>query len=95
MMADHEVNVKLDSQIGEILGERTPVKSSHHQGFGRLGEGLREAAWAEDGTIEAVEDPTRRFTVGVLWHPEEGEDYTLFAALVEQAAEYRSATRGS
>jgi putative glutamine amidotransferase len=95
VMADHEVNVKPDSQIGEILGERTPVKSSHHQGFGRLGEGLHEAAWAEDGTIEAVEDPTHRFAVGVLWHPEEGEDYALFAALVEQAAEYRSATRGS
>jgi len=95
VMADHEVTVKPDSRIGEILGERAPVKSSHHQGFGRLGEGLREAAWAEDGTIEAVEDPTRRFAVGVLWHPEEGEDYTLFAALVEQAAEYRSATRES
>ena len=95
VMADHEVTLKSDSQLGSILGERAPVKSSHHQGFGRLGEGLREAAWAEDGTVEALEDPTRRFAVGVLWHPEEGEDYALFAALVEQAAEYRSATRGS
>lgn len=95
VMADHEVTLKPDSQLGSILGERAPVKSSHHQGFGRLGEGLREAAWAEDGTVEALEDPTRRFAVGVLWHPEEGEDFALFAALVEQAAEYRSATRGS
>jgi gamma-glutamyl-gamma-aminobutyrate hydrolase PuuD len=95
VMADHEVTVKPDSRLGEILGERAPVKSSHHQGFGKLGEGLREAAWAEDGTIEAVEDPTRRFAVGVLWHPEEGDDYALFAALVEQAAGYRAATRGS
>jgi putative glutamine amidotransferase len=87
--------VKPDTRLGEILGERTPVKSSHHQGFGKLGEGLREAAWAEDGSIEAVEDPTRRFAVGVLWHPEEGDDYALFAALVEQSAAYRAATRGS
>jgi putative glutamine amidotransferase len=89
-MADHEVTVKPDSQIGAILGERAPVKSSHHQGFGRLGDGLREAAWAEDGTVEALEDPSRRFAVGVLWHPEEGEDFALFRALVEEASAYRS-----
>jgi putative glutamine amidotransferase len=89
MMADHEVTVKADSRLGSILGEHAPVKSSHHQGFGRLGEGLREAAWAEDGTIEALEDPSHRFALGVLWHPEEGEDFALFRALVEEAAAYR------
>ena len=93
-MADHSVRVEADSRLGSILGDRAPVKSSHHQGFGRIGEGLRESAWAEDGTIEAVEDPSHRFALGVLWHPEEGEDYALFAALVEEAAVYR-ASRGS
>ena len=57
MMADHEVRVESDSRLGSILGDSAPVKSSHHQGFGRIGDGLRESAWAEDGTIEAVEDP--------------------------------------
>jgi putative glutamine amidotransferase len=90
MMADHDVTVNADSRLGSILGERAPVKSSHHQGFGRLGDGLREAAWAEDGTIEALEDPGHRFAVGVLWHPEEGEDFALFQALVEEAAAYRA-----
>jgi putative glutamine amidotransferase len=90
MMADHEVTVKSDSRLRSILGEQAPVKSSHHQGFGRLGEGLREAAWAEDGTIEALEDPSHRFALGVLWHPEEGEDFALFRALVEEAAAYRA-----
>ena len=88
-MADHEVTVEGESKLGAILGERAPVKSSHHQGFGRLGEGLRESAWAEDGTVEALEDPSHRFALGVLWHPEEGEDFALFKALVEEAAEYR------
>jgi putative glutamine amidotransferase len=90
IMADHDVTVDTDSRLGAILGETAPVKSSHHQGFGRLGEGLRESAWAEDGTVEAVEDPSHRFALGVLWHPEEGEDYTLFKALVEEAAAYRA-----
>ena len=61
------------------------------QGIGRIGEGLRVAAHAEDGTVEAVEDPGRRFAVGVLWHPEAGDDARLFEELVREAARYRSA----
>ena len=62
--------------------------SHHHQGFGRLGQGLERAASDREGTIEAVELPGRRFTLGVLWHPEAGEDARLFEALVEQAAAF-------
>ena len=57
-----------------------------------MGEGLVEAAWAEDGTLEALEDPSRRFAVGVLWHPEEGNDAALFEALVDEARAF--AARG-
>ena len=88
--ADHEVDVKPDSRLGSILGDRAPVKSHHHQGYGRLGRGLTEVAWADDGTVEGLEDPTKRFALGVLWHPEEGEDFALFQALVDQASEYRA-----
>jgi putative glutamine amidotransferase len=87
--ADHDVRVEPGTRVGAILGDRAPVKSHHHQAFGRLGGGLREAAWADDGTLEAIEDPTRRFAVGVLWHPEEGEDLAIFEALVEEALRYR------
>ena len=87
--SDHDVTLEPDTRVGGLLGDRAPVKSHHHQGFGRIGEGLREAGYAEDGTVEALEDPTKRFAVGVLWHPEEGEDMALFEALVEQAAQYR------
>ena len=90
VFGDHEVDVRADSTVGKLLGERAPVKSHHHQGFGRVGEGLVESAWAEDGTLEAVEDPSRRFTVGVLWHPEAGEDAALFRALVDEARGYRA-----
>jgi gamma-glutamyl-gamma-aminobutyrate hydrolase PuuD len=93
VFADHEVEVERDTKLGALLGERAPVKSHHHQGFGRVGEGLVETAWAEDGTLEALEDPSKRFAVGVLWHPEEGEDAALFRALVEEARAYRAAKR--
>lgn len=91
--SDHEVRLDVETGVGSLLGERAPVKSHHHQGFGRIGVGLREAGWADDGTVEALEDPSARFVVGVLWHPEEGEDLALFEALVEQARAYRAEKR--
>jgi putative glutamine amidotransferase len=90
VFADHDIEVVPETRIAGLLGDRAPVKSHHHQGFGRLGEGLVEAARADDGTLEAVEDPSRRFTLGVLWHPEAGEDLRLFEELVREAAEYRA-----
>jgi putative glutamine amidotransferase len=93
VFADHDVRVDHDSKLGRVLGTRAPVKSHHHQGYGRIGEGLREVAWADDGTVEALELSDGRFTVGVLWHPEAAEDRGLFEALVEQAAAYREERR--
>jgi putative glutamine amidotransferase len=94
VFSDHGVQVDPSSRLGGIVGTSVDVKSHHHQGYGDLGEGLRVVARAEDGTIEAVEDPERRFAVGVLWHPEAGEDAALFEALVSEARDHR-ATRAS
>jgi gamma-glutamyl-gamma-aminobutyrate hydrolase PuuD len=80
--SEHSVRVDPESQIETVRGT---VKSHHHQGLGRIGQGLREVAWAEDGVVEAVEDPEKHFLVGVLWHPEAGEDQRLFDRLVEAA----------
>ena len=91
--ADHDVEIEAGSRLASVLGSRVPVKSHHHQGIGRIGRGLRVAAHADDGTPEALEDPERRFTVGVLWHPEAGDDARLFEALVEEAAAYRAERR--
>jgi putative glutamine amidotransferase len=90
VFADHDVDVMAGTRLGQLLGDRAPVKSHHHQGYGRLGEGLVESAKAEDGTIEAFEDPSHRFALGVLWHPEEGEDSRLFEQLVDEARRYRA-----
>ncbi len=87
----HPVEVKRGTRLAAIVGESSQVSSHHHQAVGRLGQGLEECAWADDGTLEALEDPTRRFVVGVQWHPEAGEDRALFEALVEEARRYRAA----
>jgi gamma-glutamyl-gamma-aminobutyrate hydrolase PuuD len=91
--SDHDVSLEEGTRLAEVLGDRAPVKSSHHQGVGRVGEGLRVAAHADDGTVEALEDPRHRFALGVLWHPEAGEDRRLFEALVEESRGYRAARR--
>ncbi len=88
VFSDHEVEVVSGTKLHDVVGGRAPVKSHHHQGYGSLGKGLRESARAEDGTVEAIEDPSRRFALGVLWHPEEGEDAALFEALVAEARRY-------
>jgi putative glutamine amidotransferase len=80
--SQHPVRVDPDSRLGEVRGN---VMSHHHQGLGKIGDGLREVGWAEDGIVEAVEDPDKPFLVGVLWHPEAGEDQRLFEQLVEAA----------
>jgi len=90
VFSDHDVEVDPETRLGSIVGASADVKSHHHQGFGRIGEGLRVSARAGDGTVEALEDPSGRFTVGVLWHPEAGDDLALFEALVAEAAAYRA-----
>jgi putative glutamine amidotransferase len=91
---EHPVEVKEGTRLASIVGTRSEVTSHHHQGLGRLGDGLVETAWAEDGTLEAVEDPSQRFTVGVQWHPEAGNDEALFASLVAEARAFRAQRDG-
>jgi putative glutamine amidotransferase len=87
--SEHGVELEPGSRLSSVLGERVEVRSHHHQGFARLGAGLRPAARDSDGIVEALEYEGRRFTVGVLWHPEAGEDLRLFEALVQEAGAYR------
>ncbi len=80
----HDVRLKAGSQIAAALGEHMTVSSYHHQGVDSAGS-LTVTGWADDGSIEVVEDPARAFAVGVLWHPEVGDDPRIFEALVEAA----------
>ena len=87
---EHEVALVPGTKLCAVLGESSIVMSHHHQGIGRLGEGLLGVAHAQDGSLEAVEAPGRRFTVGVLWHPEAGKDPALFDSLVQEARRHAS-----
>jgi putative glutamine amidotransferase len=82
--SDHRVEVEPGSLAALAAGAiDVTVKSYHHQGVARVGDGLRVTARAErDGTAEAVEDAGRGFMLGVLWHPEEDEADRLIGAFV-------------
>ena len=84
----HDIDIEPDSKLAGLLGDRQLVPSHHHQAPARIGDGLRVVARAPDDTIEGIEDPDAVFCIGVLWHPEEGEDKKLFEALVHEATIY-------
>ncbi|HEX2196607.1 MAG TPA: gamma-glutamyl-gamma-aminobutyrate hydrolase family protein [Actinomycetota bacterium] len=66
----HGTRMDEGSPLAKIVGSAaTPVNSHHHQGLDRLGEGLDEIAWAEDGVLEGVYAPDFSWVVGVQWHP--------------------------
>jgi putative glutamine amidotransferase len=89
----HPVSVAPGSRLAALLGRTAVpgVPTYHHQGVAAIGAGLVATAWADDGTVEAVEDPSLPFCVAVQWHPEEGDDDALFHALV--AAAHRARAR--
>jgi putative glutamine amidotransferase len=84
---DHEVELDADSLAARAAGaQRVAIRSHHHQGVDRVGEGIRVAGRnPSDGVIEAIEIPGRQFALGVLWHPEEDEQSRVIGALVEEA----------
>ena len=88
----HPVAVTDGSRTAHALGwTQGEVASYHHQAVATIGAGLAVTATAPDGTVEALEDPSLPFCLGVQWHPEVGhpgadDDLALFRALVDAAA---------
>jgi putative glutamine amidotransferase len=86
----HDIVTVQGSRLRSIVGERATVHAHHHQGIDRVGEGLEVTATAvPDAVIEGLENPTRRFCVGVLWHPDAdagGSGAGLFKALVSSTS---------
>ena len=95
----HEVWISEGSLLDRLMRERLesdacPVNSRHHQAPKVLGAGLIVSATAPDGVIEAIEDSSRRFCLGVQWHPENfyrtGEFRPIFEGFIQAAGEVGS-----
>ncbi len=96
----HSVRIERGGAFGEIFTDaEVLVCSWHHQAVRELGRGLRVAAHAPDGVVEAVELEGHPFALGVQWHPElqaaeDPRQKRVFQALVERARARRRAEHG-
>ncbi|MGN9892818.1 gamma-glutamyl-gamma-aminobutyrate hydrolase family protein [Micromonospora sp. L31] len=81
---EHPVRFAPGSLAGAVMAGVDRVNSYHHQGVADPGR-LVATGWADDGVVEAVEDPRRRFLLGVQWHPENEADPRPVTALVRAA----------
>ena len=84
----HRVETAPHSRLRSTLGgPKLEVNSFHHQAVSKLGKNLVATAWAQDGTIEAVEGTGGRLVLGVQWHAEGLNAHTpLFELLIAAAA---------
>lgn len=92
----HTVTVTRDTILASIYdAEEFAVNSFHHQAVDDPGCRLVATAYAEDGTIEAVESSEHKPIMGVQWHPEwlDEEGLPLFRWLVNEAGLYADAKR--
>ena len=95
---DHAVRLEPGSLAARAVGaERATVRSHHHQGVGRLGDGLVASGWADPGeAIEAIEAPDRALGARDPLAHRGGARSPVLAALVEAARRSsRVARRGS
>ncbi|HUZ72788.1 MAG TPA: gamma-glutamyl-gamma-aminobutyrate hydrolase family protein [Stellaceae bacterium] len=85
----HDVRIAQGTLLHRITAlDAMAVNSAHHQAVKDPGSGLVVDAVAPDGVIEGIEDPRRRFCLGVQWHPEYGlseGDRRIFAAFIAAA----------
>jgi putative glutamine amidotransferase len=88
----HMIRIAPDSRLSAIVeSDEIWVNSKHHQAVKTPGPGLTISARANDGVIEALEHPGKRFILAVQWHPEgtwQHDPYSrkLFEALVQAAS---------
>ena len=71
----HGVRLDPESRLAQLIDETSiEVNSLHHQAVKSLAPALRVTGKSDDGVIEAIESPERRFWIAVQWHPEEVDE---------------------
>lgn len=103
LWAWHDVAISPGSKVARLYGavadpgsgssgaSSVKIASGHHQAVAHVAPGLVVTAVADDGTVEALEDPDR-WVASVQWHPEavelpEAQRLAPFRAFVEVCRE--------
>lgn len=65
----HNINIDPKSLLYKIIGEESTMVNSRHKDI-VLNTDLKITAYSNDGVIEALEDDSKKFFLGLQWHPE-------------------------
>ena len=102
--ARHEIKIQPDSLLYEIVGKSVDeVNSAHHQAVDDVGKDFVVTARSSDDVIEAIEDRSKPFVLGVQYHPERmiatdgflEHRGKLFKAFIKAAKNWQSKKNGS
>lgn len=91
----HDVNIVDNTLLSEVINEQEiRVNSNHRYHVAKLNEFVI-SAYSEDGLIEGIEHPNKKFVVGVQWHPERMIEYDknaskIFDKFVDSCAEFKT-----
>ena len=72
----HEVNVKNDSLLFNIIKTNKILVNSRHKSA-IYNTSLDICGFSHDNVIEAIEDKSKKFFLGLEWHPENMYIYDL------------------
>jgi putative glutamine amidotransferase len=91
----HRVRFVQDTRLAAVTESRWAlVATEHHQAIRDLAPGFIPSAVADDGMIEAIENPELPQILAVQWHPERRRHSAvtrrLFGEFVDLAREYRA-----
>jgi putative glutamine amidotransferase len=85
----HEVTLTPDTRLSALIGQPSIlVNTFHREAIAKLSQSVIASARSDDGVIEAIEVPSRKFAIGLQWHQElfAGTDHPgnqVFRALIE------------
>lgn len=84
----HEVNIKKDTKIYEILKKEKIITNSRHN-YSVKNITLDVSGYTQDKIIEIIEDKQKRFFIGVQYHPESlnnNDSKLLFDYFIKEAS---------
>ena len=85
----HQMKVEFGSALHSIVKvDEFGVNSRHREGVVEVSDAVTVCGKSDDGIIEAIELPNKKFALGVQWHPEffvSGENFEIIKTLIERS----------
>ena len=82
----HSITLEEGSRLAGFMQTLHPmVNSTHHQLIKIVSDELVAVAHSKDGVVEAIESSSKRFLLGIQWHPEslaDGSNLAIYEAFV-------------